>query len=465
MENLKKPIMEPITISLMVGLLFLSGTVFAQTHGHQEMAKDSISHENHQKMEMHDRAQMHHPESVPMSNAFSLNLPMNRNGSGTAWLPDNSPMFGYMLHSKKWMYMIHGSIFLTYNKQDIGDVGTRGDAKFYAPNWLMAMGQTQIGQRGLFRFSAMMSLDPLTVGGAGYPLMFQSGETWKGVPLVDHQHPHDLFSELSVAYTYMISDDADVFAYLGYPGEPAFGPVAFMHRPSSLYNPDAPISHHWQDATHILFGVATLGFRFKAFKLDGSLFTGTEPDEDRYNFDTPRFNSLSARLSYNPSPAWALQVSQAWINDAHASGPREDVNKSTASAIHSLRWGSGSALNTTAVWGYNNTVRGHHPDSHSVLLESALTLNKTAIYGKYEWVEKSSGNLLLDESIYGDGELFAINAFTLGIQQNLGNALNTNISVGLQGSLYAVPDKLEPVYGNKPIGLQAYLRFYPKMMR
>src|SRR5690606_17825074 len=111
------------------------------------------------------------------------------------------------------------------------------------------------------------------------------------VPLVDHQHPHDLFSELSVAYTYMISDDVDVFAYLGYPGEPAFGPVAFMHRPSSLYNPDAPISHHWQDATHILFGVGTLGFRYKAFKMDGSLFTGTEPDEDRYNFDTPRFNS------------------------------------------------------------------------------------------------------------------------------------------------------------------------------
>jgi len=179
----------------------------------------------------------------------------------------------------------------------------------------------------------------------------------------------------------------------------------------------------------------------------------------------PRFNSWSARLSYNPLPAWALQVSQAWINDAHASGPREDVNKSTASAIHSLCWGSGNALNTTAVWGYNHTVRGHHPDSHTILLESALSLNKTAIYGKYEWVEKSTENLLLDETIYGDGELFQINAITLGVQQNLANVLNTNMSVGVQGSLYVALDKLELVYGRNPIGLQADLRINPELMR
>lgn len=456
--------MKAFKINLIGALLFISGSIFAQTEGHHKMMKDSISHENHQNMEMHDMEQMQHSEDVPMSHGFSLNLSMNRNGSGTSWLPDNAPMFGYMLHSKKWMYMIHGNIFLTYNQQDVTDVGTRGNDKFYAPNWVMAMGQTKVGERGLFRFSAMLSLDPMTIGGSGYPLLFQSGETWNGLPLVDHQHPHDLFSELSVAYTHMLSEDADVFVYLGYPGEPAFGPVAFMHRPSSLYNPNAPISHHWQDATHILFGVSTLGFRYKDFKLEGSLFTGTEPDEDRYNFDKPRFNSWSSRLSYNPSPSLALQVSQAWIKDAHATGPREDVNKTTASAIHSINWGSDNSLNTTAVWGYNSTVRGHHSDSHSMLMESALTLNNTAIYGKYEWVEKSTGDLLLDESNYAHGALFSINAFTLGVQQNLVSALKTNITVGVQGSLYVAPDELDPEYGDSPIGLQVYLRIYPEKM-
>src|SRR5690606_34685859 len=238
--------------------------------------------------------------------------------------------------TEKWMYMFHGNLFLRYNNQDIGERGTRGAAMVDAPNWLMAMGQRAVGKRGLFRFSTMLSLDPLTIGGGGYPLLYQSGETWQGQPLVDRQHPHDLFSELSVAYTHRFSHHTDAFVYLAYPGEPALGPVAFMHRVSSLYNPDAPISHHWQDATHITFGVATLGVRHRRFKLEGSVFTGREPNEERYGFDRPRFDSYAVRLSYNPSAAWALQTSHAWVRDVHESGPREDVRRTTATAIHSL---------------------------------------------------------------------------------------------------------------------------------
>src|SRR5690606_23359410 len=136
-----------------------------------------------------------HHGAQHMSHAFSRRLPMNRNGSGTAWLPDNSPLFGYMIHTRKWMYMFHGNLFLRYNSQDLFDQGTRGDAKVDAPNWFMAMGQRSIGKRGLLRFGSMITLDPITVGGAGYPLLYQSGETCKGKPLVDRQHPHDLFSE------------------------------------------------------------------------------------------------------------------------------------------------------------------------------------------------------------------------------------------------------------------------------
>lgn len=149
--------------------------------------------------------------------------------------------------------MLHGNVFLRYNSQDFSNKGSRGGSKFDAPNWVMFMGQRRAGNKGLFRFSAMLSLDELIAGGSGYPLLFQSGESYKGKPLVDRQHPHDLFSELSVGYTHAFSKNVDVFAYLGYPGEPALGPVAFMHRPAALYDPDAPLSHHWTDATHITF--------------------------------------------------------------------------------------------------------------------------------------------------------------------------------------------------------------------
>jgi len=172
-----------------------------------------------------------HSGHVAMSHSFSLNLPMTRNGSGTSWLPDNSPMYAYMFHSKSgWMYMLHGDVYLRYNKQDVFEKGSRGGGKFDAPNMVMLMGQHGVGKKGLFHFNSMFSLDPLTVGEEGYPLLFQTGESYKGQPLVDRQHPHDLFSELSVSYAQALSKKADVFLYVGYPGEPALGPAAYVHR-------------------------------------------------------------------------------------------------------------------------------------------------------------------------------------------------------------------------------------------
>jgi len=158
--------------------------------------------------------------TAPMTHAYSLNLPMNRNGSGTGWLTDKSPIYAYMIHSRKWMFMVHGNIFIRYNQQDIGDKGARGNSKIDAPNWFMAMGQRRVGQKGLFHFNTMFSLDAL-FGANGYPLLFQTGESYKGQPLIDRQHPHDLFSELSVSYARSFTKDIDAFVYFGYPGEPA----------------------------------------------------------------------------------------------------------------------------------------------------------------------------------------------------------------------------------------------------
>ncbi len=420
-----------------------------QSHMHQSHVKDSTAHQGH-------------GNHLNMSHAFSRNLPMNRNGSGTGWLPDASPMYGYMIHTPKWMYMLHGNVFIRYNNQDLTNQGSRGGAQFDVPNWFMGMGQRTVGQRGLFRFSAMLSLDPLTVGGAGYPLLFQSGETWKGKPLVDRQHPHDLFSELSIGYSHSLSKDADVFGYVGYPGEPAFGPVAFMHRPSSLFNPDAPLGHHWQDATHIVFGVATVGFRYKNFKLEGSSFTGQEPNEERYGFDRPRFDSWSARFSYNPSPEWALQVSKAWVKGPHALDPNENVNKTTASVIHAKRLGVNTFLNSAAVWGYNYSA--HHHQEHSALLESSLAFRNTAVYGKYEWVQKSTEELMLEEDTYGHGSVFPINAVTLGVNQNLFTLGKTRFSLGVQGTYYGVDKQLQNLYGKNPLALQTFIRVYPGLM-
>lgn len=410
----------------------------------------------------HEHAMMQH-ETTNMSHAFSLNLPMTRNGSGTGWLPDASPMYGNMYHSKKWMYMLHYNLFLRYTNQDVSNKGSRGDSKVDAPNWLMFMGQRKVGGNGLFHFNTMLSLDPVTEGGNGYPLLFQSGEAYKGQPLVDRQHPHDLFSELSVSYAHAFSKKADVFAYLAYPGEPAMGPVAFMHRPSALYNPDAPLSHHWVDATHITFGVATLGVRLGQFKLEGSSFTGKEPNEARFDFDKPRFDSWSGRLSYNPSKAWALQVSHGFLKSPEELHPGEDVARTTASATYSLPLSDDGGLNAIALWGMNKTK--NHKGENAFLLEGSWRKSGLAIHGRYEYVQKSVEELSLDEAVYGDDAIFPVNAFTVGANYDLLNIGKTRLAGGSQFTLYSADSRLNSLYGKNPMAFEVYLRLYPSLMR
>lgn len=398
-----------------------------------------------------------------MSHAFSLNLPMSRNGSGTGWLPDASPMYGSMFHAKDWMFMLHGNIFFRYNNQDFSNKGSRGDSKFDAPNWLMFMGQRKVGSKGLFHFNTMFSLDAAIAGGSGYPLLFQSGEAYQGKPLVDRQHPHDLFSELSVSYSHAFSKNTDVFLYVGYPGEPALGPVAFMHRPSALYNPDAPISHHWVDATHITFGVATLGVRLGQFKIEGSSFTGREPNEKRFDFDKPRFDSWSGRLSYNPSPNWALQVSHGFIESPEELHPGEDIHRTTASAIYSLPLVNDGWLNATAVWGLNKVQ--DHDGENAFLLEGSWRKRKLALHGRYEYTQKSVEELVLDEAVYGHDAVFPVNAFTLGFNYDLFNIKNARVAGGSQFTLYHADDRLNSLYGKNPMAFEAYLRLYPALMK
>lgn len=438
----------------------LTGVATTQAqHHHTDTA-------SHQSMPMHHMADTSHQMSHHtgrMTSQFSRTLPMNRDGSGTSWMPDESPMYGYMIHGKKWMTMIHGNVFLRYNNQDLFNKGNRGGSpRIDAPNWFMLMSQRKVGAKGLFSVNTMFSLDPLTVGNGGYPLLYQTGESYQGHKLVDKQHPHDLFAELNLSYIHQLSNSSDLYVSVGYPGEPALGPPVFMHRLSAMSNPDAPLSHHYADATHITFGVATLGFRLSDVKVEGSIFTGREPDEHRYDFDKPRFDSYSVRLSYNPSKQWALQVSNGWIHSPEEAEPQQNVQRFTASAIHTKMLGDNSYVSTTLVYGRNH-LSDNGKTLPSVLLESALQLSKTAVYGKYEYVKKDAEELDL-QSIAGNPD-YNINAVTLGANQIIGSFKNTDLRLGLQGTLNISPATLKPIYGTMPVGFEVYLRISPGIMK
>jgi hypothetical protein len=439
--------MKKLFLFVVAGVI--SASLFAQHEQHT--SKDSSRRSD-------ERLAAPADENMLMSHAYSLSLPMSRNGSGTAWQPDASPMYMYLHANARSNWSIHGNIVFRYNNQDIFNKGSRGAAQFEAPNWFMGMYNRRVGSRGLFNATAMISFDALTVGKDGYPLLFQSGETYNGERLIDRQHPHDLISGLSVAYTHMLNQDVDVTLYAGYPGEPALGPVAFMHRVSSLNNANAPLGHHWQDATHTTFGVGTLGLRFRKFKLEGSVFTGREPDEERYNFDDARFDSYSYRLSYNPGPGWAFQFSQGFIKQPEKLEPGVDQVRTTASLMRSTSLRTMNWSQTLAA-GMNDKSL-HEANEYSILYETNLQFNTQALYLRYEFVQKSIEDLAVP-STHGHS-YYNINALTLGYNRNISPAAPVDILAGVQATMNFPAQDLKTYYGNLPVGGQVYLQLRPR---
>jgi hypothetical protein len=404
----------------------------------------------HEHNHEHERMQMAMPSSINLAD------PMSREGSGTSWIPDSSPMYGRMFMFGENMLMLHGAIFPRYT-----NVSTRrGDDRIDAPNWFMGMYSHPLWDNAQFGSRLMMSLDPLTEGGRGYPLLFQTGESWNGEPLHDRQHPHDLFDELSFSVSQKFEHDLSAYIYFGYPGEPALGPPTFMHRPSAMDDPDAPIGHHWQDSTHVTFGVATAGLVWSNVKIEGSIFTGREPDEDRYDFDQPNFDSYSGRLSWNPTRNLALQVSYGYIKSPEALEPELNRHRTTASAIYNLPLGHDSNWANTFVWGQNNdTGQGK---TQSFLVESNYQRGRDTVYFRWEHVEKSGEELVLNAA--ANTRIFPVGAYTIGYVRDLSHGNGLDIGLGTQFTINNSPETLDRYYGDGlGYAFQFFLRIRPSL--
>jgi hypothetical protein len=411
---------------------------------------------------VHDHGKMHPPShdsdaaGMEMHSTIDLADPMSREGSGTSWIPDSSPMYGRMFMFGENMLMLHGAIFPRYTNAST----RRGDDRIDAPNWFMAMFSHPLGESTQFGSRLMMSLDPLTEQGRGYPLLFQTGEAWNGEALHDRQHPHDLFDELSFSLSQKFEHDLSAYIYFGYPGEPALGPPAFMHRPSAMDDPDAPIGHHWQDSTHITFGVATAGLQWRDIKIEGSIFTGREPDEDRYDFDRPRFDSYSGRLSWNPTQNLALQVSYGYIKSPEELHPETKIHRTTASAIYNLPLGRDSNWSNSFVWGQNNATK--EGKTQSFLIESNYQRGRDTIYLRWERVQKSGHELVLDEA--DESEIFPVSGYSLGYVRDVSHGNGIDIGLGTQFTINERPDSLDRYYGDDlGYAFQFFLRIRPSL--
>jgi hypothetical protein len=375
--------------------------------------------------------------------------------AGTDAEPDSTPVEMLMTRRGKWMLMFHGEAFLNETQQ----TGGRGADKLFSTNWFMPMAQHQLGG-GTITLRAMLSLEPATITGRRYPELFEEGETAFGKPIVDGQHPHDLFMELGALYDDKVGEHTLLSFYAAPVGDPALGPLAYPHRASASEDPIAPLGHHLEDSTHIADEVITLGVTHRGFRVEASGFHGREPDEFRWNIDFGRIDSWSTRISVNLQHDWSFQYSIGQLHSPEALDPHDDIRRMTASVMYNrrLRHGNWASM---LLWGRNQSlVTGNVGNAY--LAESTLQfLKSNHVWTRIENVDRSN-DLLLGENVEPPGfverYMTRVEAYTAGYDREVGHVARLSTAVGSQLTWYGVPADLKPIYGSHPFGVVAFLR-------
>lgn len=376
-------------------------------------------------------------------------LPSPHEGSGTAWQPASVSGPDWMWMRGQWELMAHGVIFVDYNQQG----GPRGAGKAESVNWGMLMEQHKLGS-GTILFREMFSAESLTSPHPGFPELFQTGETYHGEPLVDHQHPHNVFAELAALYTLPLTKTISWELYGGPSAEPALGPVTYIHRASASELPLAPLSHHLQDSTHTSFGVVTTGFTIDRVKLEASAFNGREPNEERWSIQLAALDSWSTRASVAPARNWTAQYSIGRLEHPEALEPGSQWRQ-TASVEYNRPFASGNWA-TSLVWGRVHKV-AIGANLNGYLLESTLNFReRNYVFTRTELVDKDE---LFPPAVLQPS--YRIGAYTFGSVRDVVQNRMWQLGLGADVTFYSKPDVLDPVYGNRPISFQIFLRMRP----
>lgn len=389
-----------------------------------------------------------------------------RDASGTAWQPATTPMSGVHAGVGDWMLMGHANVFAQFLYES-GDIH-RTSHQAGSINWFMGMARRSVG-RGRLGLRTMLSAEPWTVGGCGYPDLLATGEVCAGDTIHDLQHPHELFMELAADYQRPLPGRLRLHAYAALAGEPALGPPGFPHRASAMPNPIAPIAHHWLDATHIAFGVVTAGLSGPQWRVEASAFNGREPDDRRRGLEFAALDSLSARIAFAPRERWALQVSAGRLPESEAglgSQPRQDVDRASASAMYARPLRSGAMSASTVAYGVNRET-GAIPGgtleqtTHALLAESSLrsASGRHTWFGRFELVGKPAHDLHVHEHIT---EIFTVGKAQVGYLHQFGRFKGWAAGVGGHVNLSFLPPLLAPRYqGRVAPGLGVYFNLQP----
>jgi hypothetical protein len=427
----------------------------------------SIAQDAHQSVDMprpsdHDMQDMPGMEGehkMSMESHSLIEFLGNHVTSGTDAEPNSTPSQMLMTERGGWTFMFHGQASLA----DIQQSGLRGADKLFSTNWIMLMAQRKIGSSGTLTLRTMLSFEPATVSQRRYPELFQQGETAFGRPIVDGQHPHDLFMELATMYDYKLGEKTMLSFYAAPMGDPAMGPPAYPHRASASEDPLAPLGHHLQDSTHVADDVITVGFTYRDIRLEASGFHGREPDEYRWDLDSGKIDSWSTRVTVNPGQNWSFQYSIAQLRSPEALASDEDIRRMTGSLMYNRPFHEGNWA-SMILWGRNQSLSDGNV-GNGFLVESTLRfLNRNYAWTRIENVDRTNELLLGQNALPPDfKERFftRVQAYTAGYDRDIGHIPHLSTSIGGQVTWYGVPEALRPVYGSHPVGVTLLVHVRP----
>ena len=438
--------------------LVLMGVLLMAAAAAQDAAQDAAQHSDNHDGSM-PGMQMPGMKMDMDEEMAASSLPSPHEGSGTSWQPASVHSPAWMWMRGGWMLMAHGVIFIDYNQQG----GPRGEGKAESVNWGMGMEQHQLGA-GTILFREMFSAESLTSPHPGFPELFQTGETYHGEPLVDHQHPHNVFAELAAFYTVPITGKISWELYGGPSAEPALGPVTYIHRASAAELPLAPLGHHLQDSTHTSFGVVTTGFVIDRFKLEACAFNGHEPNEERWSIQMGALDSWSGRAWVAPTRNWTAQYSVGYLVKPEALEPgnqwREtasvEYNRGLSVGKRPGSWLGAGHWATTAVWGRVHKIATERT-LNSYLLESTLNFRqRNYVFSRLELVDKDE--LFPEAPVH---PVYRIGAYTFGGERDLIHDRAWHLGLGTDVTFYSMPSVLNEAYGVHPVSFQIFLRMRP----
>lgn len=379
-------------------------------------------------------------------------------GSGTGAEPDSTPVPMLMTTKRNWALMFHANVFVLDEQQS----SPRGGDKFFSTNWSMGMAQHSFGP-GTFTARAMLSLEPATITGRRYPLLFQQGETAFGTPIADGQHPHNFFMEIAALYDLKLGKNGLLSFYAAPIGDPAIGPMAYPHRASASEDPLAALGHHQEDSTHVAMDVVTVGVAYRIARIEASGFHGREPNENRWNISQGKIDSWSTRLTIQPGKNWSGQFSYGRIASPEALFPSEDQERMTASALYNRPIRNGNWA-SSLIWGRTKSLEDNSK-FNSYAFESTLRfLTFNHVWTRIENAERSNELLLGENALppnFQEQPIGRVQAYTFGYDRDFGVIPHIATALGAQVTIYGVGDNLKPIYGPHPAGIAVFIRARP----